>query len=84
MDDIQAVIRRVEKMEKLFDKLLPAAKDPSLQPDIAAATELRDYYFGGRWQKDYELDEQGLLPKDLKRAVLSQDGLYDLFFALGL
>ena len=40
---------------------------------------LEDYYTSGQWRKDYEADEQGLLPKDLKRGVLSQDALYDLF-----
>ena len=28
--------------------------------------------------KDYEADERGELPPDLKRGVLSQDALYDL------
>ena len=27
---------------------------------------------------DYELDESGLLPKELKRGVLSEDAVYDL------
>ena len=38
---------------------------------------LRRYYEDGQWLQDYELDEQGLLPRDLKRGVLSQDGVYD-------
>ena len=28
--------------------------------------------------KDFEADEAGKLPKDLKRGVLSEDGIYDL------
>ena len=28
--------------------------------------------------KDYEADEAGELPKDLKRGVLSEDAVYDL------
>jgi hypothetical protein len=36
------------------------------------------YYTSGEWQEDYEADEAGLLPAELKRGVLSQDGLYDL------
>ena len=39
---------------------------------------LKKYQKSGRWLKDYEADEQGKLPADLKRGVLSQDGLYDL------
>lgn len=39
---------------------------------------LREYMDSGLWLSDYEADERGELPSDLKRGVLSQDGLYDL------
>ena len=39
---------------------------------------LKDYMESGQWQKDFEADEAGLVPDDLKREVLSEDGLYDL------
>ncbi len=39
--------------------------------------ELDDYY-GSYWMKDFEADEAGRLPEDLKRGVLSEDALYDL------
>ena len=39
---------------------------------------LEAYYTSGGWQEDYEADERGDLPPDLKRGVLSQDALYDL------
>ena len=39
---------------------------------------LREYVDSGLWLSDYEADERGELPSDLKRGVLSQDGLYDL------
>ena len=29
-------------------------------------------------KRDFEADEAGLLPKGLKRGVLSEDGIYDL------
>ena len=32
----------------------------------------------GKWQEDYEADEAGKVPADLKRGVLSEDGLYNL------
>ena len=38
---------------------------------------LDKYYTSGEWQEDNEADEEGLLPADLKRGVLSQDELYD-------
>ena len=39
---------------------------------------LEEYYTSGDWRTDYEADEAGELPADLKRGVLSQDGVYDL------
>ncbi|MBQ1983626.1 MAG: DUF4298 domain-containing protein, partial [Spirochaetaceae bacterium] len=38
---------------------------------------LISYYENGMWLKDYQLDEQNLLPKTLKRGILSQDGIYN-------
>ena len=40
--------------------------------------DLEEYYLSYEWKKDFEADEEGLLPKDLKRGVLSEDGIYDL------
>ena len=39
---------------------------------------LREYYASGQWLEDYTADENGEFPPDMKRGVLSQDGLYDL------
>ena len=39
---------------------------------------LKDYMESGQWKKDFEADEAGLVPKDLPREILSEDGLYDL------
>ena len=43
--------------------------------DIAA---LASYYGSDEWKQDYAADEAGLLPKDLKRGVLSEDGIWNL------
>ncbi|MBP3239810.1 MAG: DUF4298 domain-containing protein [Oribacterium sp.] len=40
--------------------------------------KLSDYYGNKQWRKDFEADEQGLYPEDLKRGVLSEDGVYNL------
>ena len=32
----------------------------------------------GQWQKDFEANEAGLVPRDLPREVLSEDALYNL------
>ena len=41
-------------------------------------SELEAYYESVKWRKDFESDKAGLLPKNLKRGVLSEDGINDL------
>ena len=43
-----------------------------------AIRELSAYYGSDEWKQDFADDEQGRLPKDLKRGVLSEDGLWNL------
>ena len=81
---VQEAIKRVQQMEQDFDLLQKTAKeDPAAlrkDPIFRAKLEsLRRYYDGGQWLRDYELDGQGLLPKDLKRGILAQDTLYNFF-----
>ena len=64
-------IERVEKYERLFDEAV-------LSPDPEKLALLNAYYVSGEWREDYEADERGELPPDLKRGVLSQDALYNL------
>ena len=63
------IIERITYMEALFDRALETRVIPA---------ELRDYYTGGQWLLDYEADSRGELPPDLRRGVLSQDGLWNL------
>ena len=39
---------------------------------------LKFYQESGQWLKDFQCDERGELPFELKRGVLSEDGLYNL------
>lgn len=64
-------IERVEDYERLFD-------EAAISPDPEKLAALDAYYTSGEWLEDYEADERCELPPDLKRGVLSQDGLYDL------
>ena len=64
-------IKRVEKYERLFDEAA-SSRDPEKLRLLDA------YYTSGEWREDYEADERGELPPDLKRGVLSQDALYNL------
>ena len=63
----QSRITRIRQMEEIYDRV---------RTDIAT---LREYEESGQWLQDYEADERGELPRDLKRGVLSQDGLDDVF-----
>ena len=76
-------IDRVCRMELYFDILTYTTQHypDMLKKDkyiIKILKALTDYYENGQWQKDYELDEKGGFPVDLKRGVLSQDGVYNL------
>ena len=76
-------IDRINRMEGVLDKstevihrLEQALEDfAAIAPDIA---ELEAYYTSPQWRKDYEADEAGKLPKDLKRGVLSEDGIWNV------
>ena len=81
-ENLQEVINRVKSFEHSFDLLKNAYR---LNPEAVCndlyfeenLQKLKEYYEGGQWLSDYEMDEKGLLPKDLKRGVLSQDEVYD-------
>ena len=63
-------IERIQTMEKHYDLLL---KDKS---NIESYKILKEYMDSKQWLKDYEYDENHHL--NIKRGVLSQDGLYNL------
>ncbi len=76
-------INRINRYEECFDRIGTAVKKlgealdgfDSIQPELK---ELTEYYESDTWKKDFEDDEKGLIPKDIKRGVLSEDGVYDL------
>ena len=80
----EKAIERIQEMEEILDRASrvmdelesKVAELEALQPDIQ---KLEKYYTGKNWKSDLKLDEEGKLPKDLKRGVLSEDGIYDLF-----
>ncbi len=82
-DTLSETIKRIQKMELYFDVLkFVTSTDPDsvLQDEYIKGmlTELVEYYDNGQWMKDYECDERRELPADLKRGVLSEDGIYNL------
>lgn len=83
LESVDFAVERIRQMEHDFDTLCAAMKTaPHMLRDDESVREmlriLVAYYEDGRWRSDYELDEQGLLPPELKRGVLSEDGVYNL------
>ena len=76
-------IERIKEMEGRLERAVAAVMDMSaaldkyeaVQEDIKA---LRKYYDSRQWKQDYADDEAGQLPADLKRGVLSEDGIWNL------
>ena len=81
--NMQDQIERIKQMELRMERAAKAVIELSaalenyeaVQEDIA---ELERYYGSEEWKQDYADDEAGLLPADLKRGVLSQDGIWNL------
>lgn len=79
---IQEAINRIRRMEACFDRLQSIADEDAetLREDVVSREMLQtltQYYESGQWLQDYELDEKGLLPQDMKRGILAQDAVYD-------
>ena len=76
-------IERIQYYEALLDKVAPVLENlgnaldafDGIQEDVK---ELAASYDDDAWREDFEADEAGKLPRDLKRGVLSEDGLYDV------
>lgn len=72
---------RINKMEVLFDELNALCDEVLCVLDKFEKNKekfkiLENYYQSDEWMQDYEADEKGLL--EMKRGVLSEDGVYDL------
>ena len=76
-------IERIQYFESLLDTVSPVLKDLEAALDRfdgvqEAVQELSAYYGSEDWHADLSEDEAGNLPADLKRGVLSEDGIYDV------
>ena len=79
---MKATIDRIKNMEAVFDFLQKIVREKT----VSVCKEdwfkihldnLLYYYENGQWLADYELDEKDMIPSDLKRGILSQDGFYN-------
>lgn len=76
-------IERITHMEQLLEQATQAVKTLAESLDEYEAVqealrELETYYGSEEWKKDFAADEQGLLPNNLKRGVLSEDGIWNV------
>ena len=76
-------IERIERMEQHLNRVMHAAKggNDALNEYEAvqeALRELEAYYGSNTWKQDFEDDEQGKLPRNLKRGVLSEDAIWNV------
>ena len=67
---------RIKHYEDLMEQI--AAVLNQAEQVSPLISELEAYYESPLWKEDYEADEAGKLPADLKRGVLSEDGVYNL------
>ena len=70
---MELILERACGMLDLLDEKIAEFKE--FQPEIQ---KLEEYYASPQWKKDFAMDEAGLFPAELKRGVLSEDGIYNI------
>ena len=79
MEQIERITQMEQRMERAATAVmtLSAALDhyEEVLEDIAA---LEAYYDSDTWKQDFADDEAGKFPADLRRGVLSEDGIWNL------
>ena len=76
-------IERIKKMEQILDEATSAVSElanalEKYRASISSLKALSSYYEGGAWFADYNDDQAGKIPHDLKRGVLSEDAVWNL------
>ena len=85
MDDMEKTeqLRRIEGMEEKLTCSLAAVRALGMAMEayekvLEDIRILEEYLSSPEWRADFEADEAGLLPPELRRGVLSEDGIYHL------
>ena len=74
---------RIKLMEQYLDRASEAVMQLSAALEQYAEAQqslkaLSIYYGSDEWKQDFDDDESGRLPKDLKRGVLSEDAIWNV------
>ena len=64
-DKVRSALEKLQDAAKIYKEILPDVKD-------------LERYYETIWRDDFEDDEKGKLPAELKRGILSEDMLYNL------
>ena len=75
---------RIAYYEKILDRTADAIRNLETALDEYEAIcpllhELERYYTGPEWKADFDADAAGTLSQDLKRGILSEDGILGSF-----
>ena len=76
-------IERIRKMEAILDRSTLALEQmkrawEDYQKIEEEWKELEAYYESSLWRKDFDDDQNHKLPENLKRGVLSEDGIWNI------
>ena len=80
----EMITRRTE-MEQRLGRIAAWLREEGDPPDAVREDVrlLSEYYEGALWRRDFEADEAGMLPPQLRRGVLSEDAVYDVLSEYG-
>ena len=80
---VEEAVERIRVMESYLNKATELLNKKKLDSDekellLLCLSELDNYYTSAAWKFDFKLDELGKLPDDLKRGVISEDGISNI------
>ena len=83
LEQMQNVPQHIFEMESILEKATQMMEDleEKIEEYKAFQSEIRKleaYYTSPQWKADYAADEAGQYPDQLKRGVLSEDGIWNL------
>lgn len=83
LEQMQNVPQHIFEMESILEKATQMMDEleEKIEEFEAFQSEIRKleaYYTSPQWKADFEADEAGQYPDQLKRGVLSEDGIWNL------
>ena len=73
---IQMMEQHLDRAQQAINQLEKALQD--YLPVRESIMTVSQYFGNDDWNQDHDDDKAGLLPQDLKRGVLSEDGIWNL------